>query len=69
MRPIVIDREAWYVRLFVGLSVTLVSPAKTTEAIEMQFGLRTQVGLGGPKEAHVQSYSSGGANVHDDTLP
>jgi len=28
------------------LSVTLVSPAKTAETIEMPFGLRTQVGPG-----------------------
>jgi len=45
MRPIVTDRVAWSVSLSVGLSlpVTLVSPAKTTEAIEMPFGLRTRV--------------------------
>ena len=35
MRPIVTDRVAWSV----GLSVTLVSPAKTAEPIEMPFGL------------------------------
>jgi len=35
MRPIVIDRVAWPV----GRSVTLVSPAKTAEPIEMPFGL------------------------------
>jgi len=36
MRPIVTDRVAWSV----GLSVTLVSPAKTAEPIEMDaFGL------------------------------
>ena len=29
-----------------SLSVTLVSPAKTAEPIEMRFGLRTWVGLG-----------------------
>jgi len=40
MRPIVIDRVAWSV----GLSVTLVSPAKTVAQIEMPFGLRTRVG-------------------------
>jgi len=27
-----------------------------------------RLGLGGPKEAHVQSYSPGGANVPDDTF-
>jgi len=42
MRPIVTDRVAW----FVGLSVTLVSPAKTGKPIEMPFGLRTRVGTG-----------------------
>jgi len=42
MRPIVTDRVA----LSVCLSVTLVSPAKTAEPIEMPFGLRTQVGPG-----------------------
>jgi len=36
MRPIVIDR----VTLSVGLSVTLASPAKTAEPIEMPFGCR-----------------------------
>jgi len=42
MRPIVIDRVAWSV----GLSVTLVSPAKTAEPIDIPFGLRTRVGPG-----------------------
>jgi len=40
MWPILTDRVAWSV----GLSVTLVSPAKTAEPIEMPFGLWTQVG-------------------------
>jgi len=44
MRPIVTDRVAWSVRRSVCRSVTLVSPAKTAEPIEMQFGLRTRVG-------------------------
>ena len=39
MRPIVTDRVAWSV----GLSVTLVSPAKTAEPIEMPFELWTRV--------------------------
>jgi len=39
MRPIVTDR----VVLSVGLSVTLVSPAKLADQIEMPFGLRTWV--------------------------
>jgi len=30
--------------LSVGRSVTLVSPAKTAEVVEMPFGLRTRVG-------------------------
>jgi len=37
---IVTDRVAWSV----GLSVTLVSPAKTAELIEMSFGFQTRVG-------------------------
>jgi len=40
MRPIVTDRVAWSV----CLSVTLVSPAKMAEPIEMPFGLWTRVG-------------------------
>jgi len=44
MMPIVRDRVAWSVCLSVGLSVTLVSPAKTVEPIDMPFGLRTWVG-------------------------
>jgi len=43
MRSIVTDREAWSVGLSVGQSVTLMSPAKTAEPIEMPFGLRTLV--------------------------
>ena len=47
MRPIVTDRVAWSVGLSdIGRSVTLVSPAKTAEPIEMPFGLRTPVGPG-----------------------
>jgi len=42
MQPIVTDRVAWSV----CQSVTLVSPAKTAELIEMPFGLRTLVGPG-----------------------
>jgi len=34
------DRVAWSV----GLSVTVVSPAKTSEPIELPFGLKTRVG-------------------------
>jgi len=44
MWSIVRDRVAWSVGLSVGLSVTLVSPAKMAEPIEMPFGLRTWVG-------------------------
>ena len=44
MRSIVRDRVAWSVCRSVGLSVTLVSPAKTAEPIEMPFGLRTWLG-------------------------
>jgi len=46
MRSVVTDRAAWSVGLSVGLSVTLMSPAKTAEPIEMPFGLRSWVGLG-----------------------
>jgi len=42
VRPTVTDRVAWSV----GLSVTLVSPAKTAEPIEMPLELRTRVGPG-----------------------
>jgi len=40
MQPIVTDRVAWSV----SRSVTVVSPAKTAQSIEMPFGLRTRVG-------------------------
>jgi len=40
--PILTDRVAWSV----GLSVTLVSPAKTAAPIELPFGLGTWVGPG-----------------------
>jgi len=40
MRSIVTDRIAWSV----GRSVTLVSPAKTAEPIEMPFGLWAGMG-------------------------
>ena len=42
MRPIRTDRVAWSV----GLSVILVSPAKTAAPIELPFRLRTWVGPG-----------------------
>jgi len=42
MRAVVTDRVVWAV----GLSVTLVSPAKTAEPIEMPFRLRTLVSPG-----------------------
>ena len=38
------NRVACAVRLSVGLSVTVVSPAKTSEPIEMPFGLSTRLG-------------------------
>jgi len=48
MRPIVTDREACMVCrsvcLPVCLQVTVVSPAKTDEPIEMPFGLWSRVG-------------------------
>ena len=46
MQSIVTDRVAWSVGRSVCWSVTLVSPAKMIELIEMPFGLRTQVGPG-----------------------
>ena len=46
MRPTVTDRVAWSLGLSVGLSVTLVSAAKTAAPLEMPFGLRTPVGPG-----------------------
>jgi len=47
MRPILTNRVEWLsVSLSVGLSVTLVSPAKTTAPIELPFELRTWVGPG-----------------------
>ena len=42
MWPIVTNRVAWSV----GRSVTLVSPAKMAEPIEMPFWLRTRMGPG-----------------------
>jgi len=44
MRPIVTDQVTWSVCQSVGLSVTLVSPAKTAASIEIPFGLRNRVG-------------------------
>jgi len=49
MRPIVTERVAWSV----GLSVTVVSPAKTAEPTKMPFGLwarmeRNHLSDGGP---------------------
>ena len=64
MRPIVTDRVAWSV----GLSVTIMSHAKTVEPIEIQFGLWTRVGPrnrvldGGPDSTG--KYFSGDSAVH-----
>ena len=44
MRPIVTDRVASSVGQSVCRSVTILSPTRTAEPIEMPFGLRTQVG-------------------------
>jgi len=44
LRPIVTDRVAWFVGLFVGLSVTVVNFAKPAELIEMPFRLWTPMG-------------------------
>jgi len=40
MQPVVTNRVTW----FVGLSITVVTLAKTVEPIEMSFVLRTRVG-------------------------
>jgi len=58
MRPIVTDRVAWSVSRSAGLSVSVVSPAKTTEPTEMLFRLRTRVG-GRPREP------DGGPDPHE----
>ena len=56
----------------VSRSVTLVSPAKTNEPIEMPFGLRTRVGLGNhvldggpgpPMEGTIEEESTANCNV------
>jgi len=44
MRPTITDRVSCSVDRSVGLSLTLVTPAKTAESIEMPFGLRTLMG-------------------------
>ena len=75
MQPIVIDRVAWSGDLSVGQSDTLVSPAKTAEAIEMQFGLWTWVGprkhvLDGAQIPHAKGGAIiRGKDMPDDTLP
>jgi len=50
MRPIVTDEVAYGLSVGLlrsaGLSVTIVSHAKTAKAIEMPFGLRTRMGQG-----------------------
>ena len=43
MRLIVTDREALIVSRYVGLSVTVVSPTKMAEPIEMPFRVWTRV--------------------------
>ena len=45
MQPIVADRVTWSV----GRSVTVVSPAKTAEPIEMPFGIGLLVEMGPTK--------------------
>jgi len=44
IRPIT-DRVAWFVGRSVCWSVTVVSPTKTDQPIEIPFGLRIRVGL------------------------
>jgi len=65
---IVTDRVVWFVSLYVGLSVTLVSPAKTAAPIEMPFGLSTWVGPGnhvldGSTDPHGRGNFEGGRGV------
>jgi len=44
MRPVVIDRVVWSVGLSVDRSVTLVSPAKMAELIQIPFRLLARMG-------------------------
>jgi len=46
MRPIVTDRVAWPDCRSVSWSLTILSPAKTAEPIDMPFGVKTLVGPG-----------------------
>jgi len=68
MRPIVTYRVAWSASRSVGLSVTVVSPAKTAEPIEMPFGSWTRVGPvnhaldGGPDPPWDGAILGGGAS-------
>jgi len=39
MRPAITDQVAWSISLSDSVSVTVVSPAKMAEPIEMPFGL------------------------------
>jgi len=43
MLPVVTDKVAWSVCQSVGLSVTIMSPAKTVERIEAPYELWTRV--------------------------
>jgi len=45
MKPVVTDRVAWSVRPSVCRFVTVMSPAKTAEPIEIPFVLWAQLGL------------------------
>jgi len=63
MRAIIAEPVVWSV----GLSETLVSPAKTAALIEMPFGLRTRVGprnhvLDGAPDLHMGRGNLEGGN-------
>jgi len=66
MRPIVTDQVSWFVCRSVCLSLTVVSPVKTAEPIEMPLGyglcmgLRNHV-LGGGLDPHGANLKGKGA--------
>jgi len=74
MRPIVTDEVAWSVCLSlgwsVGRSVTILSPAKTAEPIEMPFAVWTRVGPrnhvlgGGPDPRKKRQFRDGKRYLH-----
>jgi len=65
MWPIVNDRLTWSL----GLSVTVVSPAKTTEPIEMPFALWAQMGRGIMYQMRIQIHPWEGAILGERSGP